>query len=163
MSKSLLLAVMTAVCFFDPFPARAAVQNVEVGDQVVLKMSGRIAEDYVRITTGKPATGSGLQVQVMATVAQLLGNGQIRLESSNSLRENDQTERMVTITGRCYTKQLVARPIAKGAPVYASPGEAKDPAKAKLTPSDSRMLEVELSGLMDLKIRVWTVAEEISE
>ena len=163
MSKSPLPALMIAAFFTSPLSAREAPPKVRVGDDVVITMSGRLAEDYMRITTGKPATGRGLEVQLVANVAQLLPNGQLRLEASSSSRAKDQTERMVTITATCYAKQIMTRPIPKGTPVYASPAAAKDPANAKLTTADSRTLEVELSGLKGLKIRIWTLAAEIGE
>jgi hypothetical protein len=127
---------------------------VKIGDLVVVTMKGDLAKEYLR-SVSHETTARGVEVQVIAHIAQRLEDGRIRIECSMS---GDKATRLVTLTATIDSSKVTTVIIPKGTEVYASPE-----AKPKLTTEESKDLRLELSDLKGVKLRTWTLSKEIGE
>jgi hypothetical protein len=145
--------------------ARGDDAVISVGDQIALEMTGDLAEQYARRTGSlKPdqQVPSGLSIVTSATVCQQLKNGQYRIEHSTSFIDRAKKPGLVTLTSTVDAKQLKQHVKRRG-PVYASPADSQNGPKLGQIESESRILRLELSELKGLKLRTWSLTEEIGD
>jgi hypothetical protein len=135
--------------------------SVKVGDLIVLEMTGELAVEYSRrvgtLNPGEDAP-SGLSITTMATVDQQLENGQLRIEHSRRCVDRDNKPRLVTLTAIVDATQITEYVIPRG-PAQRSPS---DPQQTQID-EDKRGVRVELSDLKRLKLRTWSLTEEIGD
>jgi hypothetical protein len=134
-----------------------------VGDHVVIKMTGDLAKEYARRTGSLAQFPLGLEIETTATIAQQFGDGRVRIEHSSHVRREGKLTRLVTLTGIIDSTKVETNVIPKGTSIYASPGDHKAGTKPKLTPEETKTRRLQLSDLKGLKLRTWTLAEEIGE
>jgi len=128
--------------------------SANVGDHLFIRMTGDLAKEYSRHTglLRNNEAPAGLRIEISATIVRELDNGRIRIEHSSLIKRDGKQARLITLT---------AEITPKGTPIYASPAAHKKGTKPKLTTRDSNMLRLQLSDLKGLKLRTWTLAEEI--
>ena len=146
--------------------ARDDITSIEVGDNVILRMSGELAVEYARRTgylnpDEKPPRG--LQIETSVIVCQMLENGQYRVELSAPFVNRDKKACLVTLTSIVDAKQFTQYVIRKG-PAYASPADSqKGVVKPVQIEEDRQGVRLELSDLKGLKLRTWSLTEEFGE
>jgi hypothetical protein len=135
-----------------------------VGELVVLKMSGKAAEEYAT-RSGMPKKGnldlSRLSISTTGTIAQHRADGKYRIECSSAVENSKNTPRMLTLTAIVDPTQLKSEITPKATAVYASPADAKSGKPPKLTESAGKLLHVEFSDLENIKLRTWALVDEV--
>jgi hypothetical protein len=157
------------------FAALAAIANgslfaqqdkpAEVGDHIVIQMTGDLATEYGKRTgvIKKDQLASGLQIETTATVSRKLDDGRIRVEHTSHIVRDDEPARLVTLTATVESAKLTTDVMPKGTPVFVSPTEHKNGTKPTLTTAETRTRRLTLSDLKGLKLRTWTLAEEVGD
>jgi hypothetical protein len=142
-----------------------AQQNThgEVGDHVVIQMTGDLAAEYGKCigTIKKDQVPPGLEISTTATIAQKLRDGRVRIEHTSHIIRDREPVRLVTLTATVDSTKLTTDVTPKGTAVYASPADHKNGSKSTLTTTETRTLRLTLSDLEGLKLRMWTLAEEL--
>lgn len=140
--------------------AQQKVETAKVGDIVQITMSGDLAKEFAQRLGAKPqvVTADGLEMQTSATVVQQLDGGRLRIEHQSHVIDERKPSRLITLTGNVDSTRITTHVTPKGSLVYSSPGAT--PVK---TTDDMKSLRLELSSLKGLKLRTWTLAEEISQ
>ena len=139
---------------------------IQVGDHIGLRLSGKLAEEYSRrIGVLKPdqKPQPGLQLETTGTVCQVSDNDQIRIECSLPVVARGKKESLITLTAIVDAKEIRADISPKGTPIYSSPDDKKRGINPVSLDHDVRSLKLELSDLKHIKLRTWTLAEEIGE
>ena len=134
--------------------------TAKVGDHLAFRMTGDLAKQFAQRTgslRGNEAS-DGFQIETIATVAQQLNDGRLRIEHTSSVNRDGGTTRLVTLAATVDPTKITTDITPKGTPVYASPG-----AEPKLTTEIAKTLRLTLSDFKGLKLRVWTLSEEISD
>ena len=161
------LAALTALAVLGngPLFAQQHVTSAKVGDHLVIRMTGDLAREYAQRTgsLGETKAPAGLEIETHATIAQTLDNGRIRIEHSSHIKHDSKQDRLVTLTATVDRTKLTTNATRKGTPVYASPAAHRNGTKPRLTTEDTKMLRLQLSELKGLKLRTWTLAEEIGD
>jgi hypothetical protein len=134
-----------------------------VGDHLVITMTGDLAKEYARRIGSRGQDLPGLEIETTATIAQQFGDGRVRIEHSSPVSRDGKLTRLVTLTGIVDSTKVETTVIPKGTPVYASPGDHKAGTKPNLTPDATTTRRLQLSDLKGLKLRTWTLAEEIGD
>lgn len=134
--------------------------TAKVGDHLTIQMTGDLAKEYAQRTGSLRGNGApdGLQIETSATIAQQLNDGRIRIEHTSHLNREGGTTRLVTLTATVDPTRITTAVTPKGTPVYAFPG-----AEPKLTSEVTKTLRLKLSNLHGLKLRTWTLSEEIGD
>lgn len=100
----------------------------------------------------------GLEIKTSARVAQQLSDGRLRVEHTSQINREGETTRIVTLTGTIDSTFIATDITPNGTPIYASPG-----AEPQLTTEATTMLRLTLSDIKGLKLRAWTLSEEIGD
>jgi len=139
--------------------------SAKVGDHLFVQLTGDLAIKYAQYCgiLQKNEAPAGLDVQTTATVAQTLENGRIRIEHWAPIKRDGKQDRLLTLTATVDPANITTDVTRKGTPVYASPAAHKNGAKPSLTTEDADVLRLQLSGLKGVKLRTWTLADEIGE
>lgn len=140
--------------------AQQSHATAKVGDHLAIRMTGDLAKEYAQRTgslRGNQAP-TGFQIEISATIAQHLTDGRIRIEHTSHINRDGGTTRLVALTATVDPTKITKDITPKGAPVYASPG-----AEPKLTTEITKTLRLKLSDLKGLKLRTWTLSEEIGD
>jgi hypothetical protein len=156
-----ILAALTL--FFVTGNGLLAQQNddtARIGGHLAVRMTGDLAKEFAQRTglLGKNDAPDGLQIETIATIEQQLDDGRVRIEHSSHVNREGKTSRLVTLTGTVDPTAITTDITPKGTSVYASPR-----AKPVLTTEETKMLRLKLSDLKGLKLRTWTLFEEIGE
>ena len=145
----------------------SAQQNAPaaVGDHVVIQMTGELAAEYGKRVGAikKDQVPAGLEISMTATIAQKLDGGRIRIEHTSHIVRDREPIRLVTFTTTVDSTKLTTGITPKGTAVYASPAGHKNGTKPTLTAAETKTLRVTLSDLKGLKLRTWTLAEELGD
>ncbi len=139
--------------------------NVNVGDHLVIQMTGDLAKEYARRTDllRQNESPTGLQISTTAIVAQELDDGRFRIEHSSHITRDGNPARLVTLTAIVDSTKIATHVTPANTPVYRSPADHKKGVKPTLTRKESKTLRLKLSDLKGLKLRSWTLAEEIGD
>lgn len=137
----------------------------KVGDHLVIRMTGDLAKQYTRCTGSlqENEAPAGLAIETIATIAQKLDDGRIRIEHSSRIKGNGNQARLVTLTATIDSAKVTTDVTPKGTPIYASPAAHKSGTKPAMTSEDTKILRLQLSELKGLKLCMWTLAEEIGD
>ena len=103
----------------------------------------------------------GLNISTIATVAQHLDNGKIRIEHSTAVLEDGAPDRMVTLSAVVETSAIKSSKTAKGTATYSPPAAHKAGEKPVHTESETNQFTLQLNELKGVKLRNWTLASEI--
>ncbi|MBC7967261.1 MAG: hypothetical protein H7Z17_15205 [Fuerstia sp.] len=139
--------------------------QVKVGDAIVIHMTGDLAKQYAKCSgygRGKELP-AGLEIQAIATIEQILDDGRIRIEQSFEMKRDGKQDCLVTLTATVDSTTITTDVTPKGTSVLASPATHKNDAEPTLTSEDMKMLRVALSGLQGVKLRTWTLTEEVGD
>ncbi len=160
-----LIVLAAVIVFSNGLLAQQHDTPIKTGDHIFIRMTGELAKEYARLTDSPRNDGetSGYSIETSATIVQNLDDGRIRIERSVPLKRAGKPDRYLTLTATVDKEKLKTDVTPKGAASYASPAEYKNGAQPKLTTEDSKSLRLELSELKGLKLRTWTLAEEIGE
>lgn len=133
---------------------------VKAGDLVVLTMTGDLAKEYARRTESRAANDlpKGLEIQTVASIEQRFDDGRIRIEHSSGIKTDGKTTRLVTLTATVDPSKVTTSITPKGTMLYASPGANPFPST-----EETKGLQITLSDLKGLKLRIWKLSEEIGE
>lgn len=134
--------------------------SAKAGEHLVIRMTGDLAVQYAKRTgsISKDNVPSGFEISTTATIAQKLKDGRIRVEHTSHVVRDGEPTRLVTLTATVDSTKLTRDVTPKGTEVYASPD-----AKPTLTTTETQTLRLTLSDLKSLKLRTWTLAEELGE
>jgi hypothetical protein len=134
--------------------------STKVGQHLVLQMTGDLAVEYAKCTgsINKDNVPPGLEIETTATIVQQLEDGLIRVEHTSHIVRDGEPDRLVTLTSTVDSTKLTTDVTPKGTEVYASPG-----AKPTRTTTETQTLRLSLSDLQALKLRTWTLAEELGD
>lgn len=134
--------------------------STKVGEHIVIQMTGDLAVEYAKCTgsISKDKVPPGLEISTTATIAQKLKDGRIRVEHTSHIVRTGEPLRLVTLTGIVDSTELTTDITPKGTEVFASPG-----AKPTLKTTETHTLRLTLSDLKGLKLRTWTLAEELAD
>ena len=132
----------------------------KVGEPLALQMTGNLAVEYAKRVGAidKDKVPPGLEVSTTATVAQNLKDGRIRIEHTSNIVRNGEPLRLVTLTATVDATKLKRDVTPKGTEVYASPG-----AEPIQSTKDVQTLRLTLSDLKSMKLRTWTLTEELGD
>ncbi len=127
-------------------------------------MTGDLAKEYAR-RTGSPTGDApdGLAIETIATIEQQVGDGRIRIEHSSPINTDGKLVRLLTLTATVDSTTVTTEVTPQGTLIYASPADHKKGTKPKLTTKETKTRRLQLSGLKGLKLRTWTISEEIGD
>lgn len=152
--------------------------TIQVGDSLIVELSGDVAMAFSRATNLVPNGGpeSGLTISTSATVLRKDEAGRLHFRVYQDVKVQGKPPRLVTLTGAVEPSQIESRVTPANTPVYSAPpspesalptGARKRVAYANpqpvLTKEASTQFELKLSELKGLKLRTWTLAEEIGK
>lgn len=134
--------------------------STNVGDHLMIQMTGDLAVEYAKRTgsINKDKVPPGLHISISATIAQKLKDGRLRVEHTSHIVRADEPFQLVTLTGIVDSATLTTDIRPKGTEVSTSPD-----AKPTLTTAETQTLRLTLSDLKGLKLRTWTLAEELGD
>jgi hypothetical protein len=137
----------------------------KVGDHLVIRMTGNLAKQYARCIGSrlKNEAPAGLMIETTATIVQKLDDGQVRIEHVSHINRNGNPMCLVTLTATVNSSKITSDVVVKGTVVYASPLAHQKGAKGTPTQEDTKTLRLQLSELKGLKLRTWSLAEEIGD
>jgi hypothetical protein len=138
---------------------------VKVGDMIEVQLTGDLAQQFAERTV-PPEAGKlpeGLQVQFLGVVEQTFSDGRFRIEHSSQITREGKLHRLVTLTAVVDANQCATRVTPAGTATFSSPEDANREAQPALTTEASEMLTLQLSDLKGVKLRTWTLAEELGE
>lgn len=157
--RAMAVLALTSLCGTDLL----AQQNVPGnGERIALQLTGDLAKEYGRCTgiLEEAPNTPGLRLEIEATVAPTLADGQLRIEHSYPIRENGKQARLVTLTATVAPDRMIRTVIPKGTLVFASPWDRMRPS---VTTAKTRAFRVELSNLKGVTLRTWSLVEEIGK
>jgi len=130
------------------------------GDRIFLRLTGNLATEYARRVglQQHSKAAHGLEIEVIASVAQRFDDGRYRIEHfghSKPINRSDNKIRLVTLEAFVDAKQIKASTTARAPVPTAAPSENV------ASRIDVRELRVILSDLKHLKLRTWSLMEEI--
>ena len=165
MSRPRSPALIVAAILCNSLFAHEVGAAAKAGDHVFLRMTGDVAREYARLTGTIPENGvpAGLEIETTATITQVLEDGQLRIEHSSNVIQNGRRARLITLTGTVDRDEVVTDVTPKGTPVYSSPEDHNKGSKPTATNKDAKSLRLQLSGLKGLRLRSWSLVEEIGE
>jgi hypothetical protein len=133
-------------------------EGVKAGDVIHIKMTGDLAKEYaVRMGTPPEVVAkNGLAVQTIVTVVERLPGGQLRIERHLPINSEGKPARLLTLTGTVDSTKVTTDITPKGTLVSRSPGELPVETTEEVT-----NLRLELTSLKGLRLRTWTLAEDI--
>ncbi|HEY2828243.1 MAG TPA: hypothetical protein VGJ04_11650 [Pirellulales bacterium] len=162
-----IIAITAVVFCANAIFAEDKTANIKVGETVIFEMSGDLAKAYAHCygAMANVSDKQTIQVSTTATVAERFDGGQFQIEISSPVTRQGSPPRLVTLTAIVDAKDFVTVHTPKNTPVYASPAEyvPKNGAVPRVGQADSDSLHVQLSNLKGVKLRVWTLNEEIGE
>ncbi len=134
--------------------------SAKVGEPLVIRMTGDLAVEYAKRieSIDKAKVQPGLEVSATARIAAVLKDGRYRVEHTSHIVRDGEPDRLVTLSATVDSTKLTTDVTPKGTEVYASPG-----ARSTRTTEKTQTLRLTLSELQSLKLRTWTLAEEIGE
>lgn len=135
----------------------------KVGDQVILNMTGELAKEYGKRTRVTREGAPFSNVETPGTIEKVLEDGRIRIEHSTPVYTESNLTGMVTLTVTVESAKLATRTVPNGTQIYASPAAYTKAALPVLSRQDATMRTLHLSELKGLKLRSWTLSEEIGE
>jgi len=159
---AILIALVTI-----SLPAQQNDSVARVGDVIIIRMTGDVANEYAKRTSKELAKRisevpdgaplSGLRVELSATVDHVLPDGALWIEYSHMMRDQKPV-RLVTLTGKIDPQKITTDVTPKGTKVLGSPG-----AEPTVTTEDFKNRRLELTDLKGFKLRIWTLVDEIGE
>jgi hypothetical protein len=153
-----LMAAVTLLSF--AIEAVAATPALREGDRVTLAMSGDVAKQYMKKTTGEDGVSSDVQVSIVAKVAECFPDGGIRIESVEPLRNKGKQERLLTISAIVRSKDISTATIPKGTRVHASPADQAADLEPGVTTQESLQSTAALADLKEVTIRSWVLEQD---
>jgi len=123
-------------------------------------MAGDLAKEYGRRTLPEAPDIPALQIETVAVVTQTLDDGRICLEHSFPVQQNGKLSRLVTLTVTVTPTEVTSTVIPKGTPVFATPAD-REP--GFVSAEETRTLRIKLSNLRGVKLRTWSLVEEIGD
>jgi len=147
-------------------PSHAEEAALRVGDEVSLMMESELAIEYARRSgwLKKDQAPHGLTVDVSVKVSRKLDDTRYQIECSNLLKGNDdQKDRLVTLTAIVDAGKIESDTIPIGTGFYSSPAAHKEGAKPVPSSADQHSRRLKLSKLDELRLRTWTLTDEIGD
>jgi len=97
--------------------------SVNVGDHLVIQMTGDLAKEYARRTGSLKwnEAPAGLQISTSATVAQKRDDGRFRIEHFSHINRVGNLARLVTLTAIVDSTKIASDVTPTNTPVYRSP------------------------------------------
>ena len=133
----------------------------KVGDMIAIKMTGDLANEYVKRTKGDSGgaipTGTGIQVELAATINHVFEDGALGITCSLIMRD-EKPIRLVTLTGKIDPQKLTTDITPKGTKVFGSPG-----GEPQVTKKDYTNRRFELLDFKGFKLRIWNLVDEFGE
>ena len=131
----------------------------KVGDMIILRMTGDVAKEYAKRVSAHPevALREGLRVELAAMVVQVLPDDTLAIRFSHILQDQ-QPPRLVLLTGKIDSRKITTDITPKGTKVFPKPG-----AEPTVTTEDYKNLRFDLSDWKGVKLRIWTLVDEIGE
>jgi hypothetical protein len=139
--------------------------KLAVGDVVFVRLTGEAAKVYAAQSGMQlpPAKDLGLAIEVTATVEQLRPDGKIRIECSQTNKGGKNKPQMITLTVLVDPAKLTSDTTPAGTAVYASPADYENGVKPTKTSGSQRNVRLSLSDLHGVKIRSWSLLNEVGE
>jgi hypothetical protein len=152
-------ATFACVVLFAPaVVAQEVGQPAKVGGVVAIEITGDLAKEYARRSAMGAARTDGIQIQMTGTIAQKLADGRLRIEHTSPVNRDGQPSRLLTLSATVDPTAITTRVIPQGTPIAANPG-----ARAIVSVEETRSFVVKLPDLKNVKLRTWTLSEEIGE
>lgn len=130
------------------------------GDLVAVTITGEMAKEYT-VRKGLPHV-DGCEVSTIAKIAQVLEGGKLRIEQSMPIKREGKPEQLFTLEAVVGQKDVTIHVTPKGTEIYASPGDHKK-VKPRGTTEETSYREVRLSKAEGIKLRVWTLTDELNK
>ena len=134
--------------------APMAPSFVNRGDQIVIALTGELAQEYAKRAGG--SVPAGAKIEALARVEQVLPGGNLRIEHILFKHGQDKPE-LVTLTATINGRNITADIEPAGTFISVSPDS-----KPIISASESRTLRTELSDRNSVKLRSW-ISNEDSE
>ena len=149
-----------------------------VGEQISIKMSGKLAEEFSKRVgiERKNGPADGYRISILGTITQKLPEGQFRIEHMQPGADGDKRPVMVKLTGVVDAKNIKTSVTPKGTVVLKpKPNPDSEPSGNRTTPlnlaafersttsKDQTTHRLELSELKGLKIQTWRLIDEVAE
>ena len=158
-----MLRILTALaCLFVIGSELLAQENAppaKVGGHLIIEMTGELAKEYSRRSRGidRPVSDA-VHVSTSATIAQKRPDGKFRIEHSSPINRDGQPPRLITLTAFVDPAAIKSTVTPAGTLVSANPG-----APGVATTVETKGQRLQLSDLKNVKLRTWTLAEEIGD
>ena len=141
--------------------AQDNVKAGNVGGKLVIKMTGDLAQEYAKRTgpIREEKVDSGFEIQAVATIVEKANDGQLGIQHTSYVHLEGKLAKLVTLTGNVNPSRFTTYGVPKGTITYENPG----PNASTRTTADSTILQLEVSDLKGLKLRTWSISDEIGE
>ncbi len=128
-------------------------------------MTGKLAAEYGKLagSIDGDRIPDGLNISTTAIVAQHLGDGRIRIEHTMPVMRDGAPIRLVTLTATVDATAVKTSDIPAGTATYTSPGEHRTGEKPTFTKDATKQFTLKLADLTGVKLRSWTLANEIGD
>jgi hypothetical protein len=100
---------------------------------------------------------------LIGTIAQQLDDGRLRVEHSAPVLPAGQKPQLVTLTAIVSSKQFTTTVLPAGTAIYSTPQPPQPGDKPTITTTDTNIVSLPLADLKGVKIRTWTLSEELGE
>lgn len=138
----------------------------KVGDHVVIRLRNRVAMEYTRMKgehEGSATLSSEFVCDTIATITQILPDGQVELEQSSAVVIKNGVTRMLTLSATVDPKvkatNITVRRIPAGTLIYFLPKD-RQPIESQATKAELTMTEIDLSNAK-VELRSWVLADEL--
>lgn len=157
-----LVAFATAVLMANRLVADQTNATLDVGDHLVIELSGDAAQEYRKRTIPGQSMEipRGLRIETFALIQQRLDDGHIRIEHSVIVKSSGGSDRLVTLSGNVDPKRISTQILPKQPQVFVNPSSDPRPIGATTEHQAHRLA---ISDLKGLKLRTWTLSEEIGD
>ena len=143
--------------------AEEHAKRFRVGDLIDLSMTGEVAAEYSRLagTLGPVGTlRAGLKISTSARVSQVLENGHYRVEASTLHSKDQDKPRLLTLAATIDPGRIDSQTVRSKGWIYPSPNDLDN---GVYVDQETEQHRVELSSLKDVKLRLWSLSEEVGD
>lgn len=138
--------------------------DLERGATVGVELSGEVATEFARMC-GQTRSKDIKKISTSGTIVQKFDADKYRLVVSQSIVNSDKTECLVTITAIIDSHNIDSQVTPKGTPIFVAPVATADKkaVPATLTSHETKWTLVKLTELKGVKVRMWTISEEVGQ
>lgn len=160
------VSLIALFCSLSQLPAVVAqevylpkIGDVAIGDVVTVSLEPEVAATWFRMLGDDERIKEGVGVALPAIVTYVHKDGRFCFDLSSTNETEEGETRLVTINVTLSYNDPAIKLFRKpaGTLVYRSPNDPQPVASEK----ESKSVSVSLAKMTDLKIRCWTLAEEI--